>query len=74
MPRARTRSELDFFRQICPIVDELLRIVLNFSAPQEFDIPRLFKRCDDCYWYSGWMGWIYNMSFERRICHRNKRA
>lgn len=33
----------------------------------------LFLRWDDCYRYSGWMGWIDYMFFERLLRHRNKR-
>lgn len=72
MPWARTRSEMDYLRRMSPIVDDVLPNVVTYPHARDADVPLLFDRCFNCYWYRGWVVWIYDASFARQLCPRNK--
>lgn len=54
MPCVRTRSELNYVRRMCLIIDDVQRNVFTSEKSPEVDVRLLFKLCNNYYSYSCW--------------------
>lgn len=73
MTWAHTQNEMEYVLRMRPIADDVVRNAVMYSHARDVDAQLLFDRCDRCYWYHDWAGWIDDTFFERRLRHCNKR-
>lgn len=69
MPWAHTRIAMDYVRHMIRIVGGALLKKVTYYNGCDVDVPLLFDRCANCYWYRGWASCIDDMSFKLRHRH-----